>query len=97
MNDSLLFCKANPIEWCNMLHLLETYDRAFGHMLNKDKTSIFFSKNTPSAMRQMSAQISRVQATGSMEKYLGLPALIGRSNIKAFQRLIDRTWKRISI
>lgn len=44
MNDSLLFCKANPIEWCNMLHLLETYKRAFGHMLNKDKTLIFFQQ-----------------------------------------------------
>lgn len=44
----------------------------------------------------MITQISRVKATSSMEKYLGLPALIGRSNITAFQRLIDRTWKRIS-
>lgn len=40
-NDSLLFCKANSIELCNMLHVLERYERAFGQALNKDKQSSF--------------------------------------------------------
>lgn len=65
-------------------------------MLNKDKASIFFNHNTPSDVRHMIIQIFVVKATGTMEKYLGLPTLIGRSKNGAFQRLIDKTWQRIT-
>lgn len=40
--DNLLFCKANPIEWCDMLHLLETYERAFSQKLNREKNINIF-------------------------------------------------------
>lgn len=47
-NDILLFSKANFLEWRGLLHLLKDYERASGQVLNKDKTSIIFSrKNTP--------------------------------------------------
>lgn len=46
-DDNLLFCKANSLEWSRFIHLLESYEKALGQLLSKDKTSIFFSKNTP--------------------------------------------------
>ena len=42
-NDSLIFCKATR-EDCVAL---EKYEHASGQQLNRDKTSLFFSCNTP--------------------------------------------------
>ena len=45
-DDSLLFCKATIQEWHTFHMVLELYEQASGQRLNKDKTSIFFSRNT---------------------------------------------------
>jgi hypothetical protein len=45
-DDSLLFCRASPLEWCNIQEVLKKYERASGQKLNVDKTSIIFSRNT---------------------------------------------------
>jgi hypothetical protein len=50
-NDSLLFCKANSIEWRRLMHFLGIYEVGFRQMLNLQKTSIF-SRNTSHAKRQ---------------------------------------------
>lgn len=72
VDNSLLFCKDNSIEWCNLISLLKLYEQASGQILNKDKTFIFFSQNTPHDVRQMIIQIAGIQVTESLEKYLGL-------------------------
>jgi hypothetical protein len=41
-DDSLLFCKANLVEWRRLTKFLERYEDASGQKLNKDKTSLFF-------------------------------------------------------
>jgi hypothetical protein len=41
-DDSLLFCKANPVHWRKMSELLQIYENASGQRLNKEKTSLFF-------------------------------------------------------
>nr|XP_023917071.1 uncharacterized protein LOC112028608 [Quercus suber] len=46
-DDSLIFCKASLAK-CDMLQrVLEVYEVASGQQLNKAKTSLFFSSNTP--------------------------------------------------
>ena len=46
-NDSLIFCNASLSE-CNSLQcILHIYEQASGQQLNRAKTSLFFSKNTP--------------------------------------------------
>lgn len=42
-------------------------------MLNKEKTSIFFNRNTPADIQQTNMKIAGVKSNGSYEKYLGLP------------------------
>ena len=44
--DSLLFCRANIDEWNSLQESLELYEKSSGQKLNREKTSIFFSKNT---------------------------------------------------
>jgi hypothetical protein len=76
-DDSLLFCMANSLEWNNLSQVLQVYEKALGHKLNAAKTSIFFSKNTPTAFRTSIRSSSGVSVSASFEKYLGLPALVG--------------------
>jgi hypothetical protein len=45
-DDNLLFCRANFIEWGNIMEILKLYEKASDQKLNADKTSIFFSRNT---------------------------------------------------
>ncbi|XP_042964588.1 uncharacterized protein LOC122298800 [Carya illinoinensis] len=95
-DDSLLFCKANSLEWSRMLYILEVYEKASRQVINKDKTSIFFSSNTLTEIQNNILNISGVKASGSFEKYLGLPTVLGKSKGAAFHSLIDRTWQRIT-
>ena len=46
-DDSLLFCCASSAECHRLMEVLAMYERASGQMVNKEKTALFFSKNTP--------------------------------------------------
>ena len=45
-DNNLLFCKANSVEWRRLTKLLEAYKQVSGQKLNREKKSIFFSRNT---------------------------------------------------
>jgi hypothetical protein len=78
-DDSLLFCRATPAEWHRLEGILELYERASGQMLNRDKTSVFFSRNTDKSVKEIILRLAGVPATQRYDKYLGLPALVGKS------------------
>ncbi|KAF5474944.1 hypothetical protein F2P56_006796 [Juglans regia] len=63
---------------------------------NKDKISIFFSKNTRAKVKDLIIQVAGVKSTQPNEKYLGLPTLVGRSRSKGFKNILDRVRDRIS-
>jgi hypothetical protein len=95
-DDSLLFCKANIFEWLRIQQVLEIYENASGQKLNRDKTSIFFSRNTRREAKEHITSIAGVSSTRRYEKYLGLPALVGRSRIGAFSAIKSRIWECIN-
>jgi hypothetical protein len=94
-DDSLLFCKANSVEWRRLTKILDKYEEASGQKLNKDKTSIFFSRNTSREKREEISHLSGLQATQKYEKYLGLPTLVEQSRSKAFKNIKDQVWDRL--
>jgi hypothetical protein len=95
-DDSLLFGKANFVEWQKLTKLLEEYEVALGQKPNKDKMSIFFSRNTSPEKREEITRLSGLNATQCYEKYLGLPNMVGRSKYKAFKGIKDRVWTRLN-
>ncbi|XP_042990668.1 uncharacterized protein LOC122317666 [Carya illinoinensis] len=95
-DDSLLFCKANSIEWSQLHSLLASYERASGQRLNKDKTSIFFSSNTREQTKEIVTSIAGIRGTSSYEKYLGLPALVGRGRYQSFKGILDRVQTKLN-
>jgi hypothetical protein len=68
---------------------LAIYEQASGQKLNKDKTSIFFSRNTKLATKQHILSVAGVESTNQFERYLGLLALIGSSKVEAFSGLLQ--------
>lgn len=63
--------------------------------MNKDKPSLFFSRNTSGEKREEIVRLSGLQATQRYKKYLGLPTLVGKSRSKAFKNIKDRVWDRL--
>jgi hypothetical protein len=71
------------------------YCRASGQQINRDKSSIFFSKRCPGTVKEEVKNILHVQSETLNEKYLGMPSDVGRSKSGAFKYLKDRVWKKI--
>lgn len=84
------------IKWSRMLSLLEIYKNAPGQLLDKGKTTIFFSFNTPEEVRTTITNIAGIKTHGGLEKYLGLPILIGQNKSRHFQILMDKIWSKMS-
>ena len=94
-NDSLLFYRATIQECRNVMEILATYERVLGQRLNRDKTTLFFSKSTA-----LDHQIQIMEELGVLElkqykEYLGLPAMVGRYKKASFGKIKQRVWKRL--
>jgi hypothetical protein len=72
------------------------YKNASRKKLNKEKTSLFSSKNTKAPIKQHFTASSKLRATRAFEKYLGLPVMVGKSRMHAFKSIKDRIWSRMS-
>ncbi|XP_040987817.1 uncharacterized protein LOC121235537 [Juglans microcarpa x Juglans regia] len=87
--------RAKVKEWRRIYGVLQLYESASGQALNKEKTSIMFSNNTSSDDRRRVNQEAGVVMCDSYERYLGLPAFVGRSKYNAFQSIKERIWLKI--
>ena len=84
LDDSVLFWQAKEIECQVILDILATYEKASGQKINKDKTNIFFSSSTHQDVQICIQQLLGVPSIRNFEKYLGLPALVGRAKKQIF-------------
>ena len=83
-DDSIIFCKATLEEANRVSQVLKDYERESGQKLNKEKTSLFFSKNTRSEVMEGVKELFGAQIIRQHEKYLGLPPMVGRGKKKTF-------------
>lgn len=95
-DDSLIFCRASTQQAGYIKHILELYGSASGQLVNLDKSSIFFSKNTSQEMRDLiRAELQGVQEQ-RRAKYLGLPLMIGRAKKEVFSYITEAVAKKTS-
>ena len=80
-----------------MLEILSSYERVLGQKLNKDKTSLFFSKSSSVEMQNQIMGDLGVTVLKQYEEYLGLPAMVGRNKRASFDHLKQRVWKRLQV
>ena len=94
-DDNLLFSRATPQDVEKIHDILAVYERASGQQVNRDKTTIFFSKDTPLG-RQTTIQHSLgVPIIKQYEKYLGLPSLMGKNRSTSFSQIKERVWSKL--
>ena len=94
-DDSLIFCRAQDNDCQKLLEILNTYERASGQQINRDKTTLFFSKSTSPDMQESIKQALGVSVVQQYEKYLGLPSFIGRKKKEGFDNIKQRVWKKL--
>lgn len=95
-DDSLLFCRATFSEWYTTHEILKVYERASGQKINWDKTSIFLSKNTKQEFRNHLFSILGISVSHGYEKYLGLPAIVGRAKIHTCSSIKGRVRAKLN-
>ena len=77
-----------------ILQVLQLYEQALGQKLNRDKTTVFFSKATTEEQRQELVEFLGVNEVREYEKYLGLPAVVGR-NKESLNYIRERVWNKL--
>jgi hypothetical protein len=78
-DDSIIFCKANSVEWRRIMRILGIYKKGSGQKLNLQKTSLFFSRNTSLERKPEILRLSELSESHLIDTYLGLPSFVGRS------------------
>ena len=92
----IVFCKASMEEGLKVTKILEDYERESGQKLNKDKTSLFFSKNAMEKVKELVKKMFGAQIIHQHERYLALPLLVGRGKKKAFNCIKDQVGRKIA-
>ena len=86
-DDCLLFCRSTLTECDKIKELLAMYEAALGQMVNQDKTTLFFSRNTDEATQETIKMSLGLLAIQHYEKYFGLPSFIGRGKKASFTQI----------
>ena len=94
-DDSLIFCRAKESKCQKLLEVLAMYESASGQQINRDNTTLFFSKSTFQDMQNTIKTALGVQVVQQYEKYLGLPSFIGRKKKESFDNIKQRVWKKM--
>ena len=94
-DDSMLFCRARRDDCRKLVEILKGYGEASGQVVNNDKSSILFSSNTNEEDKICSMDILNIHRPMTLDTYLGLPLLFGRSKKREFRAIRERIGSRI--
>jgi hypothetical protein len=89
-DDCIVFSEASQRGAERLQEILETYSRGSGHLVNREKSAVFFSRNCTEDMRNEVRQAINIEQEALAEKYLGLPTAVGRSTTEAFEFMPSR-------
>ena len=94
-DDSLLFCRAQISDIQTIQEILDLYEHASGQHINKEKTTLFFSKSVPLEVKNDIKTFLGILEIKEYEKYLGLPAVVGRNRSASLNFIKERVWGKI--
>ncbi|XP_023917793.1 uncharacterized protein LOC112029335 [Quercus suber] len=95
-DDSIIFCRPSVGEGQRVMKVLADYEQVSGQKLNKEKTSLFFSRNTSRDCQEGIKELFGAQIIQQHERYLGLPTLVGCGKKKAFSWVKDQVGRKIA-
>uniref|UniRef100_A0A8R7TCR1 Reverse transcriptase domain-containing protein n=1 Tax=Triticum urartu TaxID=4572 RepID=A0A8R7TCR1_TRIUA len=83
-DDSLIFMQAREESAARRNDILRVYGLCSGRCVNRDKSSILFSPNTPKPVRASLKEVLGIFVEAFNERYLGLPTAIGKITSGSF-------------
>ncbi|GJN07424.1 hypothetical protein PR202_ga25254 [Eleusine coracana subsp. coracana] len=89
-DDSIIFSEASQRGADRLKAILDTYHKGSGHLVNKEKSAVFFSKNSTEVIKNVVLETLQIPNEALAEKYLGLPTALGRSTEGAFEYMTTR-------
>ncbi|XP_059629898.1 uncharacterized protein LOC132272835 [Cornus florida] len=95
-DDSIVFCATDSTEVGVLKRILNDYEWASRQQVNFSKSSIFFSRNVPMPLRRSFSHALGLPLSGFHSRYLGVPAILGRSKRDVFQFLLTNIQDRLS-
>jgi hypothetical protein len=95
-DDLILFAEANVEQMVVVLNILNHFCQLSGQQISQEKTSIMFSKNVSTQLREELVMMSGCNETPSLGKYLGVP-LVGRAPKRSdYNSLISQVKAKLS-
>ena len=83
-DDSLLLFKITNQSAGHLQDILSLYEVCSGQMINKEKSSVMFSRNTHDSVRRNFMASLDIVSEAHNEKYLGLPVYLGEIQNSGF-------------
>lgn len=96
VDDCMLFGEASDDGVRVLKEILQEYEICSSQCVNYEKSTVMYSSNTPEVRRTMLSNLLRVRYSNNLEKYLGLPNMVGRRKRVAFQNFTDRFKKQMA-
>nr|GEX02424.1 reverse transcriptase [Tanacetum cinerariifolium] len=93
--DSLFFLKALYAECHTLVSILNSYCKASSQTVNFQKSSAFFSLNTPTSLRDNICGDLHNYQMEPKATYLGLPSIFGQKKAEMFGFLLDRVLQKM--
>ncbi|XP_075665535.1 uncharacterized protein LOC142635224 [Castanea sativa] len=94
-DNSLLFCQAKLTELEAVQRILAVYEQASGQQINRGKTTLFFRKVVAEETKEEIINLLGVPEVKEYEKYLGLPAVVGRKRKASLNYIKERVWNKL--
>ena len=91
-DDTLLFCRAELREVQTIQNILHKYELASGQKINSSKTTLFFGKSVSLVSKNAIKNLLGVPEIKEYERYLGLPAVVGRNRRASLNYIKERIW-----
>jgi hypothetical protein len=93
----LVLLKVSKENATHLRNVLSLYEDFSGQTIKYTKSATMFSPNNPKRVRKKVMDILKIHMETRNEKYLGLPAYVGRSRISTFAYLKGRMWAKIQV
>ncbi|XP_050387444.1 uncharacterized protein LOC126803741 [Argentina anserina] len=94
VDDTLCFTKANVEDYRKLRLITDSYCSASGQRINFDKSSVFFSSNTPVEIHEAIANELGIPVS-QPGVYLGLPTMWGNSKRSALAYIRERVKRKL--
>ncbi|KAL0326523.1 UNVERIFIED_CONTAM: hypothetical protein Sangu_1730300 [Sesamum angustifolium] len=96
-DDTLVFCKVNDVQIGEIQQILAVYERASEQVVNYLKSCMVVSWRIGEEVKRRLTCRLGVRLVSVHDRYLGLPAVVGRSRRVLFHNVLDRVWARIAV